>query len=358
MPTYFVVLILLANPTPDALEAAVSAHQREYRGLRFEYIAELKLGADGEFETVGGKIKIKKEPTAKVVKVVQSLEEFQVFDAELTLESVETRPQRVWVQWSDSANEKGRTLSYFLDSDGTNTRRFRLSNLETGKWSDAHIVPWQDWASFEENVFDRFLHLNASGLPQVMPGVPPPNPYRYELVGASEVLGELVYEMTGSFDRSPYIIEVKVGAPSNSIVVSSVTKEIATGKVIEEYLVEEIGEFEGVKFPSKGKYVRQPSGIAGYRHYEFSVTGVTRLSIEQTRSGELFRNFPPGTTVQDQISGKNYDIPFDEADALEKAQFQKRTASGSRGGRELLLVLNLCLLTAIVYVVYRWRRIK
>jgi hypothetical protein len=79
---------------------------------------------------------------------------------------------------------------------------------------------------------------------------------------------------------------------------------------VEEYVVEAIGEFEGIKYPSRGHYTRHPSGVVGYRHDEFEVAAVKRIDAVTQKAWLI--EFPPGTGVQDQVNGKTFMVPHDE----------------------------------------------
>ena len=78
-------------------------------------------------------------------------------------------------------------------------------------------------------------------------------------------------------------------------------------ELVGRYSVTEIGEFKGIRYPSKGSYRQLPVRELPEINYNFAVTGCKALLEEDRR--EWFPNWPAATVVQDQVRNEYYRTP-------------------------------------------------
>lgn len=347
MVSQIVIALALVVPSVEGVAAAVLEHFQKYIGLEFEYSSKVEHGTDGKFEKRSSGIVITQKATSDTTLRVDSTSILRLWNSG---EEDDTRVRRVWIEKERSA--KDGSISNFVAFDGSSTRIFR--HAAPGKlWNQANIVPWEDTELFEKNFFDGLLHLNAFGVPTLSADTP--SPMEWTIAGPANELGMVVYELSGDREGWPYRFDIVVSEAPNALVVSSIVTNKKDGAVHEQYGLEQVGEFEGILYPAKGKYSRAPSGAAGSRLYEFVVNSVKRLPGSENLTPE----FPSGTAVMDQLSGKNYSIPHekDSYDRAESALLVGSVDSKPRTNWLLLVNLAVVFLIAVTWIVRKWRRI-
>lgn len=308
---YIVLILAGVVPPIDAVSAAVSEHVQEYSNLEFEYKVYGERGKPG---------------TSEVVRRVNTKETLRLWRSS---DLGDTRTRRVWIIREKAAAKQstetadGFRLSSFASFDGSQTRLFRAAKGDRF-WNEADVVSYDDTSYFEKNLFDCFLHLSTNGLPEL--SASPATPFRWTVTGRSKALGESALLIEGVFDKSPYDIKVVVTEPPSSMVISSRAIEKSTGKDVHQYLVESIGDFEGIRYPSKGKFVQPATNLVGYRSFDFSVKSVKRF--DPALAEEFIPEFPPGTSVRDQINGHYLVDP--EEGAYDEYKLQRGAAGVSR----------------------------
>ena len=287
--------------TPETIDAALREHQSKFQGMRFEYKATRSVGTYGETDGAGN---ILKEPSRTAVST------FETEDSLKLLSAKDEGDCRIWRQWMQKGSDD--ELTRFAVYDGKLSTFVRRPPERERGWNDGAIMPYDDTDEFTDNIFDSFLHLNAYGMPMLIPGIAA-NPYSWEITESnSRNLGMPVLRLEGNHDGSPYRIIVEVTHPPRSLVLSSTTKEKDSGNSIESYLVTKIDELEGVKYPAAGQYTRSASGVARFVEYQFSVLSARTLG--PSARANWMPDFPPGTAVQNYITGNVEAIPRDDKD--------------------------------------------
>ena len=88
------------------------------------------------------------------------------------------------------------------------------------------------------------------------------------------------------------------------------------------YIVEDVGIFEGICYPRRGRFHQsQTMGLVDKIDYKFEVTDVRRYSSELLSN--WFPEWPSGTSVQNIVTGKITRIPPSERQLAKVAKIQK-----------------------------------
>jgi len=308
IPIALLISAIPESPSIDVLSAAVTRHQAKYEGVQFDYKADFEKGRDGKFtKTPDGSVAIVEKGTKEIISRISSRDTLRLMRPPSGDRSALWRD---WKQHTFQVDPPEWKMARFAVFNGRETRLYKARPHQ--KWNQGNMIPFEDNVTFEGNTFDCFLHLNVYGLPDLSNNVVSPSPYKWTIVDSTKAFDQMAYHLKGALDKSPYTFYVTVMAPPHALVLQATIREgkLDTSPVLEEYVTDDVGTFEGIKYPAKGRYVRQPSGIAGYRSYRFSVTGVKRFS--STTPAKWLPDFPPGTAVGDQVNGKNFAVEHED----------------------------------------------
>jgi len=248
------------------------------------------------------------------------------------------------------------------------TRYFTYFPESEGQWSRGSIIPLYQWHENEGRHFFTFLGLDTTGLSLLELGNliadEDRNEYveRYNLRFVKEERfgdknvwvfhGKLEMEFQGKNIQTDY--KLCVLHPQNMIV----HWEGSMGEDSLSYIVEDIGIFEGICYPRRGRFHQsQTMGLVGKIDYKFEVTDVRRYSSELLSN--WFPEWPPGTSAQNIGTGKITRIPPSERQLAKVAKIQKDMldsyAITPRSTTWLVVRITLVIIGSalILYALYR-----
>ena len=222
------------------------------------------------------------------------------------LESVHDTAPIDCVRWIVYSPKEGRTpIAYFGAYDGERFRKFIRTIPD-----DPADVPTNfgtvdakyDNLFMADNYFERFLFmgLNASSRNLEVHGKSKAA-RRSEYDGETEYLGHKAcrFLREGKVRRFESIF---VPEPVDMVVQCKISS-VTSGAVFAEFRVEELGDIDGVFYPSKGRYYEPESG----RSYSFRVLSAEPL--DERERGAWFPDWPGGTYVRDFVTESHREVP-------------------------------------------------
>lgn len=206
-----------------------------------------------------------------------------------------------WISWLVHSEKEGQTpLASFFVYDGKNSYRFLRGEPRGPNGSPRNfglIEPGYDNTFLIENYFERilFLKINASSLNlDSIKRSDSSNEYRF--IKETVYLGRKALEFERVRVPGKIVNIATVLLEPCYMVVSYKTISIPTNTILAELKVDELHLFEGVVYPSRGRY----SELESKRSYTFQVTSVERLT-DHVRSHWL-PPWPEDTDVQDVVN--------------------------------------------------------
>jgi len=331
--------------TVAALRAGVAQRQDAYRNLKFVLSVKSEAAPDPP---------------------VESRDTFKI------MESNRKEVSRPWRCWERLVRDnKGQwETDQFAAGDGA---QFRVlgpvpSTPDEHRWHPGVVRAGEDWTEYRTNVFDAFLFINFDGLVRYMD---PTGEFsrqmnrRFTIQERKKSLGRDVFVLFNPGDPQfgvAYRVEV-TGEP-DFIILRLQALLIKEGhRPAEEYEVTEIKTFQSVAYPAAGRYRQDPPeatpGLTDkFRvvSYEFSVVSVEALSEDARK--DWFPQWPAGTQIVDQISGRNQTIP---PKIVEMSNEQLGAAARARGvelgegaspARLRRVLVAICVVVVVVAVWY------
>lgn len=338
-----------ADVDARALAAGIEQRIDHCGNLKFAYTVR----ADG-------RTSLEATPGRRVVMLpagdhVESNDVFKIMDSNRPDVSV---PWRYWERRVRGSNGEW-ILDRFVGFDGAQRRQFLRKETGEGRWHQGNIVPFDDPYSYEPNLFESVFLADINGLPQ---RADPTHAVSHELgnhlrvVARKEVQGRVVYSLEGRNDR--YALDYKldvIGSPDFLILRWDV-KGAKDGKPYFLKEVRGLKEFEGRAYPAAGLYRQWAMGELPDINYEFTVTSIERLP--ESARDQWFPDWPPGTSVGDQVNNKAFDVPQDRG-TLDEARLAELggLAAGSSWRRNLFfLIANVCGIVLLIFAIRRFRK--
>ena len=112
----------------------------------------------------------------------------------------------------------------------------------------------------------------------------------------------------------------------NAMIVGAQAIKTDNRKVLELWDVEKIGQKKGIVFPEKGHIFRKGDHYGqdkrGINAIDYSYDVIKVRHLDKVAQAEWFPEIPPGTTVVDQVTGKNFSTPWSKQQrkAIEEAR--------------------------------------
>ena len=288
----WVIWVLLAfctaaeSPNLRDLETGIGEHLRSYDGLEFSITSSL-------FQEDGSGKKTVSSPELRETVRLHFPEKGHAW--------------KYWVQEVQDKLDGQWIVNSFKVTDVVKTHNFTF--LED-TWSSGNVTPGHQW--YEEQYgrhFFTFLGLDTVGLSllrfNVSDEIWNKSVARFNLqFEKEERLGD---QKQWVFQGSGEDIRLCVLYPQNMVV----HWEVFDGKEsMMSYIVEEVGIFEGICYPRKGKHHQSLVGPGEKIDYNFEVTGVRRFEPELLQN--WFPEWPSGTIVHDVATDSTTRIPFTE----------------------------------------------
>ncbi|HVA50496.1 MAG TPA: hypothetical protein VNH11_29380 [Pirellulales bacterium] len=286
------------DPDVAHLEEGVQRRQSAYEGLRFTLLVTTEE---------------KRSPTAtrgeddpRLTNGV--LEARDVFAALGPQSDQSARRWRFWQR--EVKNAVGQwALQRFVAFNGSQTNSFdRWPSWDHRAWYRVEpagsAVPWEAWPEFEPNRFDSFLFHHLNGFEDWVVAASDDLRFlhldRFHIVGRRRSNDREVLTLLGK-GSAEFGVESRVevtGEPDFMILRREARYAKQNNELLGLYEIEELAEFNGVRYPAKGRYHQAGIGELHDVRYEFKVISVETLPDDARQ--HWLPPWPPSTIVRDQ----------------------------------------------------------
>jgi len=340
----------LESPEVLRLVEKFNHRLRDYHGLEFEYAVSFRAAGDRHGEQVENK-----GSSINRVRFANPIDEGSLQYRVLWEKTVENPGEPLF--------DGDRIRSLWIGFDGRETRRFRQTFLTEPKaktQSSGLIRPGQSLSliRISEDCFLSFISNDIYHSMTYMRNFDPSDllgRFQVSVGGSQKYLGEDC--LVAKFDPLP---ELGNAVSSTSLLATENTRMVLRseggtyGKPSDWGSLEEvtrIDEHEGIKFPAQGRYVESLS--SSMLEGEFDVLGVRRLSEDEIEN--WFPEWPPGTSVMDEGTGRMTRIPYtpEQQDIIRKFMMKRTALSAIGWGNVTMMLFNLTAISVIGYFVYR-----
>ena len=142
--------------------------------------------------------------------------------------------------------------------------------------------------------------MDINGIPDYFPTRPMIN-RDFKIIETKSMLGKKVYHLQGNHSNVSTFNAYATGPPEFLVLKYEILLN-DTKKFDTFYEIDEITEFNGIFYPSKGKYRRDKIDHRPELSYEFKVKSIEYL--QETDRNTWFPDWPDGTNITDQINDK------------------------------------------------------
>jgi hypothetical protein len=275
----------LHAPSIEEIKAGIRQRRDHYRNLEFAYDVRYQIRPSRE-ATFGSA-----SETTHWTRDTKDV--LRILDSNVPGSS---RVLRSWERYSESF--RGRALDRMVGFDGLHFREFK----RRPRWNEARIAPWEAPYLHNNNLFDQFLFLRLTGIPQywdpdekTLAQFAAP----WEITGLATQNGVRLYVL-GVTAPNGTQITAYVSGPPDFVVYRWVASD--NKRVYRWFEVSETREFEGLIYPAAGKHRMYACGELPDHSYEFKVTSVRRLT--DAARADWFPKWPPDTVIADQVRNK------------------------------------------------------
>jgi hypothetical protein len=235
---------------------------------------------------------------------------------------------KYWVQEIQDSFDKTWIHNRFKVTNIIETRNFVYAPEAEGQWSHGGVIPWYQWDEEEGRNFFTFLGMNSMGIPLFSMD---------DGNDAQKLMKQFLEKQTPQYVGEGMCDGVKtmIFHCNDGVVVGNLHITIPhalivllEGNGIKEkfstvYRVEQIGHFESVIYPQKGKLSQTAIRYQNQVDYKFDVTNVHRF--DKKLIDNWFPEWSPSTIVVDTAYDKTTRIPPSERQ-LKKVAEQWRSS--------------------------------